>query len=914
MTSVSEHPNRKKKKLIEVAIPLDAINKAAVREKNIKKGHPSTLHLWWARRPLAVCRAVLFCQLVDDPSEYMEGEAAIEQERERLFNIIEELVKWENTTSEAVLEKARAEIRRCWGDSLPPVYDPFSGGATIPLEAQRLGLPAHGSDLNPVAVLVGKATIEFPPRFQRTAPQPAQSKENPLYHRGLIEDIRYCAGQINKRAWEKIGHLYPKVPLPAGKGGEGTVIAWFWERTIPSPNPRAQGAHVPLIRTYYLCNKPKKDKVWREPYVSPAGKIAFAIRHGTPTPDEAKTIAAGTKRGRGAHFTCLLTGDAITPDYVKAQGKAGRMGWILTAIVAEGNRERVYLEANEEHAQKAFSQTPHWRPDNPFPPHSMGINVTGYGLENVSDLFMDRQTIALTTFLDLIPKVVDAIDASPAYRQALTTYLALWVSNCAKRQSTNAIWHTGRETVEQVFGRQALGMVWGTAEGNPFSSSTGNFLGQVDYLTKAVAASPSRGVAGKVVQQDAREVDFSGYVLSTDPPYYDVIGYADLSDFFYVWLRRALRQRYPELFQTTLTPKAEELVANHKRQGGRGSADQFFLDGMKAVISNMAKRGHPDVPATLYYALLQSEKDKNGISYRGWVTFLQAVVDSGYAVNATWPVRTELTTALKTKKNALSTSVVLACRPRPANAGTTTRSEFIRQLKRELPDAIRTMRQANIAPVDVPQASIGPGIGIFSRYRAVLESNDDKMTIKHALQLINHWARMFLNGKEGFFDNETNFARTWFAQNGYHAGKFGDADSVVKGYDVSSVASLSKAGIAESSGGKVRLLRREELPKEEEWDPRLDPTPPIWACCQHLIRAHDREGEEGAAKMLVKMNPDQQAGVKNLAEEMHTICERRSDQQEATAYNSLINAWGTISDKAAKDRNKSKERILPFEK
>jgi len=880
-----------RKKLIEVALPLDAINAAAVREKAIKKGHPSSLHLWWARRPLAACRAILFAQLVDDPSD--------EKERERLFNIIEKLVKWENTTNEEVLEEARAEIRRCWGDAPPPIYDPFSGGASIPLEAQRLGVPARASDLNPVAALIGKASIEFPPQFHNQPPQHPGLKKQHSYRgaEGLVEDIRYCAQQINQRAWQKIGDLYPKVALPAHEGGgQGTVMAWFWERTVPSPNPRAQGAHVPLIRTYWLCNKPKK-KVWRVPHIAPDGKITFAIRQGTP--DDARAIAMGTKRGRGAHFTCLRTGDAITPDYVRAQGKAGRMGWMLTAIAAEGKRGRVYLEANEEHAQKAFSQKPHWCPDNPFPPHSTKIDTLRYGLGNFSDLFMDRQTIALTTFLDLIPDVVDAIDASPAYRQALTTYLALWVSNCAERQSTNTTWYVSQESLRDVFSRQAIPMVWGTAEGNPFSSSPGNFLGQVDALAKAVATLPARGAEGKVVRQDAREVDFSDFVISTDPPYYDNINYAELADFFYVWLRRALRSHYPQLFQTTLTPKAEELVAHQKRHGGREQADQFFLDGMKRVIGHMAKQGCPEAPATLYYAFRQSEVEDDGTSSRGWATFLQAVVEAGYAVNRTWPVRTELVAGLRGKENALTTSVVLVCRPRPSDAGTTTRGAFARELKRTLPKALHAMQLANIAPVDVPQASIGPGIGIFSRYHAVLESNDDKMTIKQALQLINHQLDEFLAEQEGEFDPETRFARRWFAQNGYGAGPFGDADNMARACGIS-VESLGEAGIAQSSGGKVRLLRREELPKD--WDPRSVANPTIWACCQHLIHAHALEGEggeNGAAGMLKKMGAQHAEGVKNLAYGLYDVCDtKRGDRQEALAYNSLITAWGSITDKA----------------
>lgn len=930
--------NNYKKKLIEVAIPLEAINAASAREKSIRHGHPSTLHLWWARRPLAACRAVLFCQLVDDPSEYVdelladaetskaaktelkarekkreqdkaEGKAipldekpltieeiAIELERKRLFKIIEDLVKWENSTNEEVLERARAEIRRCCGDELPPVYDPFSGGGSIPLEAQRLGLPAYGSDLNPVAVMIGKAMIEIPPKFRDQPPKHPGTRESLSYRgaEGLAEDILYYARDLRERAWKKIGHLYPKVTLSSRDGGgEETVLAWLWARTVASPNPAVRGAHIPMVSNYWLCNKPKR-KVWVEPRVTD-GKISFEVIQGNPK-DEA-SVTAGNKVGRGANFTCLLTGDAITADYVKSEGMAGRMGWKLMAIVAEGKGGRRYAAANATHEKIAFSESPKWRPDFPLSQHPQYMSVTNYGPTNVSDLFMDRQTVALNTFLEMIPEVIEDLDGDDGYRKAVETYLALGVSRLANRQSTSTFWHTSRENVEQVFAMQALPMRWGTAEGNPFSTSSGNFLGQVEYLAKAVAALPSRQVSGHEAQKDAQTVDFSNFVISTDPPYYDNVPYADLSDFFYVWLRRALKDHYPELFQTVLVPKAEELVADHQRHKGRDPADGFFLDGMTNVMRHMADQGRKDVPAAIYYAFRQGEVDEGGTSSKGWATFLQSVITAGYQVDATWPVRTELVGNLKKNRNALATSVVLSCRKRPESAEIVTRSEFMRALKRELPAAMKEMQRANIAPVDIPQASIGPGIGIFSRYKTVLESDDSQMTVKSALQIINQQLDEFLTEQEGEFDADTRFALHWFAQNGYESGAFGDADNLARARGIS-VDSVKHAGVAESAAGKVRILKREEL--LEDWDPNTDPHLTVWECCQYLIRALESEGEHAAAVLLKKMGADKAEAVKDLAYCLYDICSnKRKDAKEATSYNALIAVWTELTRQAA---------------
>ncbi|MFN3575278.1 MAG: DUF1156 domain-containing protein [Phenylobacterium sp.] len=842
-------------------------------------------------------RAILFAQLVDDPSSYpteFPTEEAVEAERQRLFEIIEDLVVWENSSNEAVLERARAEIRRCCGD-MPAVYDPFSGGGSIPLEAQRLGLPAQGSDLNPVAVMIGKAMIELPPKFANQQPK-HPGKPDRLHYRGaegLAEDILWYATELKAQAWKRIGHLYPQVELSKRDGGgKATVLAWLWARTVASPNPAVGGAHVPLVSNYWLCNKPRKS-VWVTPIVH-GRKVSFEVHYGTPPDEEA--VAAGTKAGRGANFRCLLTGDAITAEYVKAEGMAGRMGWRLLAIVAEGKGGRRYVAPTDEHEAIAFSEKPDWRPEYPLSQHPQYMSVTNYGPTYISDLFMDRQTIALNTFLELIPEIVSGID-DQEYKAAISTYLVLGVSRLANRQSTSTFWHTSRENVEQVFAMQALPMRWDTAEGNPFSDSSGNFIGQVEYLAKSVGSLPCGQQPGFIQQIDAQAVDFSGFVVSTDPPYYDNVPYADLSDFFYAWLRRGLSGLYPELFGTVLVPKQEELVADYKRHGGRDEADRFFLDGMTNVMRHMATQGRQDVPAAIYYAFRQGEVDEGGLSSKGWSTFLQSIINAGYQIGATWPVRTELVGNLKKNRNALATSVVMSCRPRNGQAETISRVEFIRILRRELPAALKEMHRANIAPVDIPQASIGPGIAIFSRYAAVLERDDRPMTVKAALQVINEELDQYLSAQEGDFDPETRFSVSWFTQHGYDSGSFGDADNLARARGIA-VDDVRHAGIVASSAGKVRVLRREELP--DDWEPGRDGHLTVWECCQHMIRALEVGGEFEAASLLKAMGSDRGQATKDLAYCLYDVCTtKRPDPKEAMSYNALIAVWSDLTKLAA---------------
>ena len=816
-----------RRKLIEVALPLDAINAASAREKSIRHGHPSTLHLWWARRPLAAARAVIFAQMVDDPSEYVDvllsdpvksraakrewkrrkkagttgstdpiavnekealADVAAELERERLFGILRELVKWENTTNEGLLEQARAEIRQSWRrtcaenadhprakelfdrQKLPAFHDPFAGGGALPLEAQRLGLEAHASDLNPVAVLINKAMIEIPPRFAGRPPVnpdfrnlaaadagPSGGKERRGQARigseqwrgaqGLAEDVRFYGRWMREEAEKRIGHLYPKVEItpemvrerPDLKQYEGrklTVIAWLWARTVKSPNPAFADVDVPLVSTWMLSTKKRKE-AYVEPVIEGRG-YRFTVKAGAP-PDVARA-KRGTTVGKRQAFRCLMSDVPVGYEHIRGEGRAGAMGQRLMAIVAEGDRSRVYLTPAPEQEALAKEIRGAWSPDMPLPDNPRDFKTPNYGLATFGDLFTSRQLVALTTFSDLVETAservrLDAADAglpddrgplrdggtgATAYAEAVGVYLAFAQSKSCNRNSSLCLWEHRMDRLVATFGRQALPMVWDFAETNPFAGAGGDIFGAVKSVCKVIEKQFGHTTqTGTASQQDAVDQRSSGgRVVSTDPPYYDNIGYADLSDFFYIWLRRQLQPTFPDVFATLAAPKAKELVASPYRHGSKASAGAFFLDGMGRAMRRLSEQVHPGFPVTVYYAFKQSErKGEAGIGSTGWETFLDAVTRSGFAISGTWPIRTEQPKGLRAfEKNALASSIVLVCRPRSADAPLATRREFLSALRAELPRALRLLQTGNVAPVDLAQAAIGPGMAVYTRY------------------------------------------------------------------------------------------------------------------------------------------------------------------------------------------------------
>ena len=965
-----------KKKLIEVAIPLEAINAASAREKSIRHGHPSTLHLWWARRPLAACRAVLFAQLVDDPSSRVDElmadpklraqaeaelparlaawekskasaqgaaanapeptleDVAVEIERKRLFAIIEDLVKWENSTNEEVLERARAEIRRSCGGELPPVYDPFSGGGSIPLEAQRLGLPAYGSDLNPVAVMIGKAMIEIPPKFKDMPPIHPGIKERSFYRNaeGLAEDVKFYGEWMREKAWERIGHLYPQVDLPKEYGGgKATVIAWIWARTVPSPDPAFSDVHVPLASSFLLSTKKGKE-TWIEPLIDKANKsISFRVRRGG-TKAELERAKAGTKAGR-ATFRCILSDAPISGDYADKAAARGEMGEMLMAVVAEGKSGRAFLDPDAPFVHSLVERAKDLLPDldtshldvpcrGTFASNAQGRR---YKFKTFRDYFTERQLVSLAQFSELLNDVSGEISEDflrsgtgsrgaevQAYANAVRVYLGFAINRLADRLSSLCGWDSGYTKIRNTFGRQAITMTWDFVEGNPFSNSTGNWSSCVEWTSKVLEALVPAG-KGLEIQHDAQTVQYPDeVVISTDPPYYDNIEYADLSDYFYVWARRSFSKIQPDLFGVISTPKAEELVATRYRHGGQEAADIFFLEGMRRVVRNMAGQSSDLYPATIYYAFKQSEVAEEGISSTGWATFLQAVVEAGYAVVGTWPMRTEMANRMVASgTNALANSVVLVCRKKEATADTITRAEFIRALKRELPPAIAELQAANIAPADMPQSAIGPGMGVFSRYTAVLEADDSPMTVKTALQLINAELDEYLGGIQGEFEPETRFSITWFEQNGMGKGDYGVADNLARARGIS-VDDVKHAGIVHAEAGKVWLFKRDEL--DPNWAPEEDGHLTVWECLQHLVRLHEKEGLSHDTAALLKRFGPQAEAVKDLAYCLYDIAaNKRREASEATVYNALIADWSELSQMAATVSLEGRNRQARFE-
>lgn len=911
--STGTAPGGYRKKLIEVALPLDEINKQSVREKSIRHGHPSTLHLWWARRPLAACRAVLFAQLVDDPSSRPEEFPTEEEqalERKRLFNIIERLVNWDNINDKALYEEARKEIWKSCDGNPPPILDPFAGGGSIPLEAQRLGLEAHASDLNPVAVLINKALIEIPPKWAGMPPVFPGAAESRMGDwpgaTGLAEDVRRYGQWMRDEAERRIGHLYPKAKLE--DGSEANVIAWIWARTVTCPNPACRGT-MPLVRSFWLGRKKGKER-YVEPIVE-GKRIRFEIR-GPKGQPRSGTVDRG-------HAVCLICNSPVQADYIQSEGKAGRMGAQLMAIAAEGPRMRYYVAPTEEHEQAAAVPRPDDVPDAELAVDPRNIWCVNYGLNTFDRLFTNRQLVALTTFSDLVAEVrqkalADALVAglpkgdplerggsgAQAYADAVAVYLAMGVSRLTDYSSTITTWASNpqKEILRSAFARQALPMTWDFAEGNVFGASSGTLDILISAMAKSIAMAPARGMSGVGVSQaSADSRSYSDLLVCTDPPYYDNIGYADLSDFFYSWLRRSLGSIVPSLFGTLLTPKADELIADPYRHGGKWGAVQFFENGFRRVFSRI-RSGVPDgFPITVFYAFKQSEVDDGGEASTGWETLLEGMIQSGWAITATWPIRTERggrMTSIGT--NALASSVVLACRPRPENAQVIDRRGLINALQTELPDALRALQQGGIAPVDLAQAAIGPGMSVFSRYAKVTEPDGSPMRVRAALVLINQILAEVLSEQEGDFDSDTRFCIKWFETHGFDEGKFGEAETLSKAMDTS-VAGLDRAGVLKARAGIVRLLSPAELP--EAYDPLADDRISVWEVVMHLAKRLDEQGIDAAAQLMAaaKSRVDLDT-AKELAYLLFSICEKRNWAKTALLFNALGSSWREIENAA----------------
>lgn len=933
-----------KKKLIEVALPLEAINKESLhRKQKAPKGFPTSFHKWWAQRPLAACRAVIFASLVDDPSsrpDKFPTEAAQAAERERLLRFMEDLITWDNSRDAAIMAAAWKYILDSTDGKPPPVYDPFCGSGSIPLEAQRLGLESHASDLNPVAVIINKAMIEIPPKFAGKPPvNPEVRKDKCLFKRtwhgseGLAADVRYYGMWMRKEAEKQIGHLYPKVSvtseLAKGRsdlvplvGKQLTVIAWLWARTVRSPNPAFAHVNVPLVSNFVLSSKAGKEVI-----VVPVienGQYRFSVRIGSAK--EADGVKSGTSAGKRQAFFCLMSRVPIGYDYIRKEAKEGRMGMRLMAVVAEGDRGRVYLPPTPEMEETARQASPEWKPDCEMPKKHRDFKPPVYGMDNLGDIFTPRQLVALTTFSDLVQRsreivkrdalaaglsddgisLADGGFGGSAYADAISVYLACVLDRMVYYGTSLTTWLPKDNALRDCMPRQVLAMTWDFAEGNPLGKSSGDVITSANSVANYLeVATPRRDAV--VLQCDARVIGTTdgGFLFSTDPPYYDNINYAELSDFFYVWLRRSLKPVFHSLFATLTVPKAEELVATAHRHGSKEKAEAFFLGGMTQAMHGLAEKAHPGFPITIYYAFKQTEIDEDdGTASTGWETFLDAVIHAGLAITGTWPLRTEGAGRMIAKgTNALASSIVLVCRKRIAEAPSSTRRDFVTALKRELPIAVAHLQRGNIAPVDLAQAAIGPGMAVYTRYAKVLDARGSPLSVRDALSLINQTLDEALAEQEGDFDADTRWAVAWFEQSGFSEGEFGVAETLSKAKNTS-VSGMVEAGILASSRGKVRILKPNELPSD--WDPATDARLTSWEVVHQLVRVLESGGESAAAELVAKLGA-QAEPARELCYRLFTLCERKKRAAEALSYNALVQSWPEIT-RLAREGGKSKPK------
>ena len=903
------------KKLIEVALPLEKINAESAREKSIRFGHPSTLHLWWARRPLAAARAVIWSSLVDDPSSHPEKfptEDEQNRERQRLFNILEELVVWENSNDERVLAAAKEEILKSTDGNPPELLDPFAGGGAIPLEAQRLGLKAHAHDLNPVAVMINKAMIEIPPRFAGMPPVNPDAKISRLtqtwsHAQGLAEDVRYYGEWMKQEAWKRIGHLYPKVKVPHQQGGgEATVIAWLWARTVKCPNP-ACGCEMPLVKSFDLSRK-KGQEAFIVPEID-GTKIRFTISNSKPNTSD------GTINRQGAH--CIRCGAAVGFPYIRVEAQNGRMGTQLMAIVAEKDKKRIYLPPNEEHAAFGYMDRPDDYPNADLPFNPRNFQTPNYGMNTTADLFTNRQLTAMTTFSDLVAEAQvlaeqDAIKAgfpsdhiplsengngAKSYGQAIGVYLAFGVSRLSDICNSLCRWESSKTQVRNLFGRQAIPMLWDYAENNVFAGAAGDYTVSLGSIVRVINNFSSSTI-GFAEQFDAQSRNgFHEIMVSTDPPYYNNIVYADLADFFYVWLRRSLKATYPELFRTLLVPKAEELVATPYRfDGSVEKARDFFESGMLMACKQINECTREDIPVTIYYAYKQNDTDNDDqqMASTGWETMLSAIIQAGFSITGTWPMRTELANRpVGSGANALASSIVLVCRKRPGDAPQTTRRNLVNQLRRELRPALRKLQESNIAPVDLAQSAIGPGMGVFSRYKQVLEADGTPMSVRSALKIINEEIDLYFNEQVGDMDSASRFCVDLYTQNAFNDIKYGEAEILATAKSTS-IPMMAAHGILYAKAGIVHLLDRSEMTEKVDSNEQC-----IWMLTQQLTQAMAKGGIEACAKILADIFGSNGERAKDLAYRLYTIAERKNWANEAYAYNALVVAWPDIQARAA---------------
>lgn len=897
-----------KQKLIEVALPLEAINRASFAEKNRKVGKPQNLLKWWSRKPITAARAMLLAQLIDDPASHRDRfptEEAVLVERDRLHRLIAQSVEWDEIINPS--QALASALRPLLPDVT--VTDPFVGGGSIPLAAAQFGVDSSSSDLNPVAVLLTKALVEVPSRFSDRRPVHPDNVDAQLTDwkglRGLVADIEAYGQWMHERAVEQLGSLYPAI-------NDVPTLAWVWARTVACPNPACR-IDVPLVSKWWLAKKRGKEAIIVPRVVSdpshPSGlRFAFSISQ-----DVADLPTGGVMSGRTG-TECLSCGSSIPIGHVRKEGLARRMGLVLTAIVGAGGSRRAYYDPSDEHVSVAQVPPASAPVGGTISTNTKWFSPPLYGLTEFSDLFTDRQLKALTTFSDLVGDarqlaLKHALDAgldrgeslalggdgAAAYADAVGLYLSLSVSRLANWSNNQCSWEANGEVSQQMYSGQAMGMAWDVSEANVLGTgSSGSFMACLKNTVSPLRLLHLHG-DHRVLQADARSAPLANYVVVTDPPYFDNIDYSDLSDFFYVWLRRMLGDTLPDLFQTMLVPKSDELVANAHRSGGEDAAAREFLAGFKDVFEHMSANVSPEFPVVVYYASKQAESLGAGNSR--WSTILQAMVDTNWQVIRTWPIRTEnVSRRVAIGNNSMSTSTVLVLRPRPKDAPRVSVAEFLNELRASLGAALGALEAGGVAPVDLQQAAIGPGMAVFSQYGAVLEADGSNMTVAAALIRINGVLDEILNEQEGEFDSPTRFAIQWYRHHGYAAGSFGDADDLARGRNTS-VDAMEREGILVKRAGKVQLLMPADLPPD--YDVAADPHTSSWEALHHLVKTieHDGIAPAGAFLQLAVARRDGAVEadlIRELAHLLFRIAEGNSWTKDALSFNNLVTSWPDI--------------------
>ena len=946
------------RKLIEVALPLEAVNAAGRAEKAVpKKGHPATMHLWWSRKPLGVTRAVLFASLVDDPSsrpDLYPTEAAQDAERQRLHGLIEELCRWERSGDTALLAEAQRCIAISSDGDPPRIIDPFCGGGAISTEAIRLGLDTVAIDLNPVAALVSAATLSIAQRFAGRPAVGAGGLARGDGLAGIAADVALYGAAVEAECRRRLAGIFEPPPSPLSPNGRTVAISHLWTRTIPCANPGCRRT-TPLLSTWWLSKKPTNQ--WHARPVLEGDRFDFEVEPGAPP-----ASLIDLKVGRGTNFRCLFCSNVNHPDWVRLCGLESGFGLRLVAVQAYADPRRlrsgrIWLvpDAASERAGQAVEGS-----SLPAPieaalcrelPAESG-NVTAFGIRTFGDLLSPRQRRTLATFSEVIAGTTplvhrDALAAgmaddgvgieqagngASAYAEAVTTYLALALSRMANRTTTMTTHNRANGSVEQSFIRPAYGFYGEFPEANPFSGSTGSWAGGVDYVVRALEALPApSGILGERLDRSAPQTDPSGDprpapprvgrsdvrcgsmlsaldgdigVVCTDPPYYDMFDYASLSNLFLVWLRATLGEIWPETLGPLLAPTDSQIVSNAARFGGdRSAAHDHFESLLGRALERIREVHDSRYPLAIYYGYQQAERrSKNGgvgATGTAWEAMLESLIGAGLRIVATWPLRTERPEGVKKGTRSLGTSLLLICRPAEGDCGVrpvATVSEFRRVLTAELPDAVRLLQRSNIAPLDLVQAVIGPGMRVYTSYARILGPQGARLAVSEALEIINEVLDESLTAAGAELDAATRWALTWFGERGFADGPFGRAEQLSKALSTS-VDRLVGAGIVTIAGDRVRLLSRQEL--EAARDPAADRRLTVWAATQHLLRCLLDSGEPAAAALLSRLDTDAARAARGVAYRLYRICNRGNRAAEAAACNSLVASWPSLTRHAA---------------